>query len=153
MKLLQCLFKKPYPTPGLVPCPSFCLLSLVLVKPQLTAESLTQISAQFYSRVWSKHECTLQVLGSVQSLSHVGRLWPHGLQHARPPYPLPTPGAHSNSCPLKAAMPSNRLLLCRLFLLPPSVFPSVRVFFNESTLRMMWPKYWSFSFSIIPSTA
>ena len=48
-------------------------------------------------------------------------------------------------------MPSNHLLLCRpLFLLPP-IPPSIRVFFNESALHMRWPKYWSFSFSIIPS--
>ena len=47
-------------------------------------------------------------------------------------------------------MPSNYLILCRLFLLLPSIFPSIRVFSNESTLRMRWPKYWSFSFSVIP---
>ena len=48
-------------------------------------------------------------------------------------------------------MPSNHLILCCTLLLPPSIFPSIRVFSNESTLRMRWPKYWSFSFSIIPS--
>ena len=45
-------------------------------------------------------------------------------------------------------MPSNYLILCRPLLLPPSIFSSIRVFSNESTLRMRWPKYWSFSFSI-----
>ena len=48
-------------------------------------------------------------------------------------------------------MPSNHLILCRPLLLPPSIFPSIRVFSNESVLRIMWPKYWSFSFSISPS--
>ena len=48
-------------------------------------------------------------------------------------------------------MPSSHLLLCRPLLLPPSIFPSVRVFSNESGLRIRWPKYWSFSFSISPS--
>ena len=48
-------------------------------------------------------------------------------------------------------MPSNHLILCHPFLLPPSIFPSIRVFSNESTLRMRWPKYWSFSFSISTS--
>ena len=48
-------------------------------------------------------------------------------------------------------MPSNHLILCHLLLLPPSVFPSIRVFSNESVLRISWPKYWSFSFSISPS--
>ena len=47
-------------------------------------------------------------------------------------------------------MPSNHLILCRPLLLPPSVFPSIRVFSNESALRIRWPKYWSFSFSISP---
>ena len=48
-------------------------------------------------------------------------------------------------------MPSNHLILCRPLLLPPSIFPSIRVFSNESTLRVRWPSYWSFSFSITPS--
>ena len=48
-------------------------------------------------------------------------------------------------------MPSNHLILCRLLLLVPSIFPSIRVFSNESVLHIRWPKYWSFSFSISPS--
>ena len=49
-------------------------------------------------------------------------------------------------------MPSNHLILCHPLLLPPSIFPSIRVFSNESTLHRRWPKYWSFSFSISPSS-
>ena len=52
---------------------------------------------------------------------------------------------------IKAVMPSNHLILCCPFLLPPSVFPSIRVFSNELALHIRWPKYWSFSFSISPS--
>ena len=48
-------------------------------------------------------------------------------------------------------MPSNHLILCRLLLLRPSVFPSIRIFSNESVLRVRWPKYWNFSFNISPS--
>ena len=48
-------------------------------------------------------------------------------------------------------MPSNHLILCRPILLPPSIFPSIRVFSNEFILQIRWPKYWSFSFSISPS--
>ena len=48
-------------------------------------------------------------------------------------------------------MPSSHLILCRPLLLLPKIPPSIRVFYNESTLRMRWPKYWSFSFSITPS--
>ena len=52
---------------------------------------------------------------------------------------------------IESMMPSNHLILCHPLLLLPSNFPSIRVFSNESTLRMRWPKYWSFSFSISPS--
>ena len=72
-------------------------------------------------------------------------LWPHGLRHTRPPCPSPTPRAYSNSCP------SSHLILCHPLLLLPSIFPSIRVFSNESVLCSRWPKYWSFSFSITPS--
>ena len=50
---------------------------------------------------------------------------------------------------IESVMPSNHLILCRLLLLPPSIFPSIRVFLNESILRIRWPKYWSFSFSSV----
>ena len=52
---------------------------------------------------------------------------------------------------IKSVMPSNHLILCRPLLFLPSVFPSIRVFPNESVLCIRWPKYWSFSFSISPS--
>ena len=52
---------------------------------------------------------------------------------------------------IELVMPSNRLILCRPLLLLPSVFPSIRVFSDESALRIRWPMYWSFSFSINPS--
>ena len=53
---------------------------------------------------------------------------------------------------IELVMPSNHLILCRPLLLPPSIFPSIRVFSNESVLRIRWPKYWSFSFNISPSS-
>ena len=52
---------------------------------------------------------------------------------------------------IELVMPSNHLILCHPLLLPPSIFPSIRVFSNESALRIRWPKYWSFSFNISPS--
>ena len=76
-------------------------------------------------------------------------LQPHGLQHARLLCPPPFPRVYSNSCPL---MLSNHLILCHPLLLWPSIFPSIRVFSNELALRIRWPKYWSFSFSISPSS-
>ena len=92
----------------------------------------------------------------VESVSQFSRsvvsdsLWPHELQHARPPCLSPTPRVYSNSCPLSRwchpTISSSRPLL-----LLPSVFPSIRFFSSESVLRIRWPKYRSFSFSISPS--
>ena len=70
-----------------------------------------------------------------------------------------TPGLpvhHNSQSPPKSTstesvMPSNHFILCRPLLLMPSIFPSIRVFSNESALRMRWPKYWSFSFKISPT--
>ena len=77
-------------------------------------------------------------------------LQPHGLQHARPPCPSPTPGVYQLMS-IESMMPSNHLFLCHPLLLLPPIFPSIRVFSNGSALRIRWPKYWSFSFSISPS--
>ena len=78
-------------------------------------------------------------------------LWPHELQHARPPCPSLTPRIHSNSRPSSQwchpAISSSFIPFSSC----PQIPPSIKVFSNESTLRMMWPKYWSFSFTISPS--
>ena len=84
-------------------------------------------------------------ISSVQLLSRV-RL----LQHARPPCPQPTHRVYSNLS-IESVMSSNHLILCRPLLLLPSIFSSIRVFSDESILRIKWPKYWSFSFNISPS--
>ena len=84
------------------------------------------------------------------SVAQSPTLRPHESQHARPPCPSPTPGVHSDSCPSvsDAIQPSHPLSSPS----PPApILPSIKVFSNESTLHMRWPKYWSFSFSIIPS--
>ena len=92
-----------------------------------------------------------------QSVSQFSRsvvsnsLRPHESQQARPPCPSPTPRVHSDSTSIKSVMPSSHLILGHPLLLLPPIPPSIRVFSNESTLVMRWPKYWSFSFSIIPS--
>ena len=74
-------------------------------------------------------------------------LWPHGLQHARLPCPSLSLRVCSNSCPSSWWC---HLILCHPLLLP-SVLASIRVFSNGSVLRIRWPKYWSFSFTISPS--
>ena len=74
----------------------------------------------------------------------------HGLKQARHPCPSPLKGL-LNIMSIKSVMSSNHFILCYPLLLLPSIFPSIRVFSDESTLRIRWPKYWSFSFSIRPS--
>ena len=76
---------------------------------------------------------------------------PYGLQLAKLSCPSPAPGAYSNSLSILSVMLSNHLILCHPHLLLPSIFPSIRVFSDESVLHIRWPKYWSFSFSIGPS--
>ena len=76
-------------------------------------------------------------------------LRPHEPQHARPPCPS-TARVYPNLS-IESVIPSNHLILCHPLLLLPSIFPSIRVFSNESALRIRWPNYWSFSFSISPS--
>ena len=90
-------------------------------------------------------KCTgLKSISSVVSDS----LWPHGLQHARLPCMSFT---NSRSLlkltSIKLVVPSNHLIICRLLLLLPSIFPSIRVFSNEPVLHIRWRKYWSFSIS------
>ena len=73
-------------------------------------------------------------------------LQPNEQQHARPPCPSPTPRVHPNPCGLSQWC---HLILCHPLHLLPSIFPSIRVFSNESVLRIRWPKYWSFSFNMV----
>ena len=92
------------------------------------------------------------IIGSVQSLNHIqlfatpwtiARQASLSITNSRsPPKPMS----------IELVMPSSHLILCRPLLLLPSIFPSLRVFSNESALRIKWPKYWSFSFNISPSS-
>ena len=89
---------------------------------------------------------------SVQSLSHVWLFATPWTAACQPSLSI----ADSRSLPklmsIKLVMTSNHLIFCCPLSLTPSIFPSIRVFFNESVLRIRWPKYWSFSFSIGPSS-
>ena len=78
-------------------------------------------------------------------------LRPHESQHARPPCPSPTPGVHSDSCPSSQWCHPAISFSVISFSSCPQSLPASESFSNESTLRMRWPKYWSFSFSISPS--
>ena len=78
-------------------------------------------------------------------------LWSYGVQHARPPCASPTPEACSDSCPSSWWCLPTISFPCHPLLLLPSIFPSIRIFSNESVICVRWPKYCSFSFSISPS--
>ena len=77
-------------------------------------------------------------------------LWPHRLQRARLPCPSPNSWSLLKLMSIASVMPFNHLILRRPLLLPPSIFPSIKVFPNESALCIRWPKYWSFTFNISP---
>ena len=87
----------------------------------------------------------------VQLLSHV-RLFvtPWTTAH-QPSLSITNSRSSPKLVTIELVMPSSHLILCHPLLLPPSIFPSIRVFFDESVLRIRWPKYWSFSFNISPS--
>ena len=105
------------------------------------------ISSHFESWViCATNRTSVQFSRSVVSDS----LRPHEPKHTRLPCPSPTPGV-DKLMSIESVMQSNHLILCRPVLLLPSLFPSIRVFSNESALHIRWPKDWSFSFNISPS--
>ena len=93
-----------------------------------------------------KKDC--KISRSVQSLSHV-RLF--ATQARQASLSITNAQGLFKLMSIESVMPSNHLILCHPLLLPPSIFPSIRVFSNESVLCIRWPKYQSFSFSISPS--
>ena len=100
---------------------------------------------------YKTHLLLYLLIAVVQSLSRVRLLVTHELQRARLSWPSLSPRVCSKFSSIESVMPSNHLILCHPLLLPPSIFPSIRVFSNESAPRIRWPKYWSLSFSISPS--
>ena len=98
-------------------------------------QRLSFLSLQYALHIFFQFSCSV-VSDSLQ---------PHESQHARPPCSLP------KLMSVESVMPSTHLILCHPLLLLPSIFPSIRVFSNESALHIRWPKYWSFSFNISPS--
>ena len=88
---------------------------------------------------------------SVQSLSHVQLFVTPWIAAHQASLSITNSQSSPRLTSIESVMHYNHLILCLPFLLLPSIFPSIRVFSNESALLMRWPKYWSFSFSIIPS--
>ena len=108
--------------PGLI---SFRMGWLALLAVQETLKSLLQHHAQLFATPWTAaRQASLPTTNSQRLLKLMS---------------------------IESVMPSNHLILCLPLLLPPSIFPSIRVFSSESVLHIRWPEYWSFSFSISPS--
>ena len=129
----------PFPSPGDLPDPGIEPMSPVLAGGFFTTgppETLCSVnnftlSIQLLSRVWLfATPWTAERLASLSITNFQSLL---------------------KFMSFESVMPSNHLILCRPLLLPPSIFPRIRVFSNESILHIRWPKYWSFSFSISPS--
>ena len=91
------------------------------------------------------------LFSSVQLLSHVWLFATPWIVARQASLSITNSRSSLKPVSIESVMPSNHFILCHPFLLLPSIFPSIRVFSNESVLRIKWPKYWSFSFSISPS--
>ena len=91
------------------------------------------------------------IFSSVQSLSHVQLFATPWIAARQASLSITNSQSSLRLTSIESVMPSSYLILCRLLLLLPPIPPSIRLFRNEATLHMRWPKYWSFSFSIIPS--
>ena len=94
----------------------------------------------------------ISLVSSVQSLSHVQLFVTPGTAARQASLSITNSWSLLKLLSIESVMPSNHLILCRPLLLPPSIFPSIKVFSSESVLHIRWPKYWSFSFSISPSS-
>ena len=96
-------------------------------------------------------QLTVSAISSVQSLSRVQLFATPWTAASQASLSITNYQSLFKLMSIELVMPSNHLILCRPFLLLPSIFPSITVFSNESVLRIRWPKYWSFTFSISPS--
>ena len=104
---------------------------------------------------WSHRTCPIRVIifqfSSVHSLSHIRLMVTPWNAACQASLSITNSRNLVKFMSIESVMLSSHLILCHPLLLPPSIFPNIRVFSNESVLRIRWPKYWSFSFSISPS--
>jgi len=125
---------------------SFLLLFLNLLKSQHI-----KLITSFLNQCISSLAIDILIFSSVQSLSLVRLFVTPWIAALQASLSITNSRSSLRLTSIESVMPSSHLILCRPLLLLPPIPPSIRVFSNESTLRMRWPKYWSFSFSIIPS--
>ena len=112
--------------------------------------AIRKTNALINQSLWEGGDLTFTVVG--QLLSHVRLFATPWSAACQASLPITNPRSLLKLMSIELMMPSNHLILCRLLHLLPSIFPSIRVFSNESVLCIRWPKYWSFSFRIIPSS-
>ena len=98
-----------------------------------------------------RHRCCYICISSVQLFSHVRLFVTPWTAACQASLSITNSPSSHKLLSIESVMSCNSLILCHPLLLPPSIFPSIRVFSNASTLRIRWPKYWSFSFNIKPS--
>ena len=110
-----------------------------------------QISKRSHPFFLAHLPCTQSVSQSVQLLSHVRLFATPWITARQASLSITNYRSSLRITSIESVMPSSHLIICRPLLLLPPIPPSIRAFSNESTLRMRWPKYWSFSFSISPS--
>ena len=149
---------------GRIPSPPLALFIVMLPRPTWLHTPGCQALGEWPHHQWlsgslraflysSEYSCHLFLISSasVQLLSHVQLFATPWTAACQASLSITNSWSLLKLMPIESVMPSSHLILCHpLFLLPP-IPPSIRVFSNESTLRMRWPKYWSFSFSISPS--
>ena len=120
--------------------------------PKIPKKGVGVLGAVCAGRKRSKLELLSSVqFSSVQSLSHVRLFTTPWIAARQASLSITNSRSSLRLTPIESVMPSSHLILCRPLLLLPLIPPSIRVFANESVLCMRWPKYWSFSFSTIPS--
>ena len=117
------------------------------------SSSLTsyQTRAPYIRSFSPNRRTTREVLSSVQSLSRVRLFVTPGTTAHQASLSITNSQSPPRPMSIESVMPSNHLMLCHPLLFPFSIFPSIRVFSNESAVCIRWPKYWSFSFNISPS--
>ena len=112
--------------------------------------NLTKPQTPFLCKISDQHY-TEPLISSVQSLSCVQLFATPWTAACQASLSITNSQSLLKLMSIESVMPSNHLILCLPLLLPPSIFPGIRIFSNESVLSIRWPKYWSFSFSISPS--
>ena len=139
---------------GSIPCQDIYLMQLVEKKKIVAVKQFSSLRGQIHYRENTESQNIVYYsvhFSSVQSLSHVRLFATPWIAASQASLSITNSRSSLRLMSIESVMPSSHLILCcPLFLLPP-IPPSITVFSNESTLRMWWPKYWSFSFSVIPS--